>query len=387
MKKTYVIILALLFVLSGCKGQETDIPLESESQQEEHMEDTIDLTSAEPSQWKTEDFAEKSQDLSMQEVSLSKDADAASSTFCVTGDMLYYVLDYTNYYQNNEGTEEKDFDKAHNTQIRMYDMKSQTDSLLYQYDEDFCIRITDMQCDGKVLIWEDYNVGDDSWRVLAYNLSEAEQPEVLFAAGDTDGRLDTITPSLVSDAIYWYDMIEAGSEYTFSLYRFDMADKKISVIEETSDTGTPYTHVAVSENVLATYTYEDDTTIITVKGKDGETKIKTSGNISSLQSNGNITAWLKSEEERGNLYIYEKEKDVYITIPSEYIFSFTISNDLLIVNESNGSMKAYNIADKEVMSLREEGETSCGYIFDGTDGKYAEIFAQEEELLKILILK
>ena len=51
------------------------------------------------------------------------------------------------------------FEEKYNTQIRVYDTKTDSDELVYQYHEDGCVDISDIIFDGTYLIWEE--VKDD----------------------------------------------------------------------------------------------------------------------------------------------------------------------------------------------------------------------------------
>ena len=51
------------------------------------------------------------------------------------------------------------FEEKYNTQIRVYDTKTDSDKLVYQYHEDGCVDISDIIFDGTYLIWEE--VKDD----------------------------------------------------------------------------------------------------------------------------------------------------------------------------------------------------------------------------------
>lgn len=51
------------------------------------------------------------------------------------------------------------FEEKYNTQIRVYDIKTDSDELVYQYHEDGCVDISDIIFDGTYLIWEE--VKDD----------------------------------------------------------------------------------------------------------------------------------------------------------------------------------------------------------------------------------
>ncbi len=64
------------------------------------------------------------------------------------------------------------FEEKYNTQIRVYDTKTDSDELVYQYHEDGCVDISNIIFDGTYLIWEE--VKDDR---TVYMLDSATQTQ------------------------------------------------------------------------------------------------------------------------------------------------------------------------------------------------------------------
>lgn len=58
-------------------------------------------------------------------------------------------------------------------------MQNGEEEVLYTYNAEHYIEISDMCCNGETLVWEDYNVDDTWWRVQKMELSEPESAEVL----------------------------------------------------------------------------------------------------------------------------------------------------------------------------------------------------------------
>lgn len=95
--------------------------------------------------------------------------------------------------------------------------------MLYQYNETFCVEITDMYCNGEFLIWEDYGVESDwSVKCLPLTLEESGEPETIINAQSIPGDFWSITPVLTEDKVYWYHQ---GDDEAI-LYQYDLKRKK-----------------------------------------------------------------------------------------------------------------------------------------------------------------
>ena len=111
-------------------------------------------------------FEKQDLDLKVSEVSIDLEPYAEVRTCCLYNEKVFYALDYMNFYDDPMGEKgEQEFDKRHNSQIRMYDILSGEDRLVYQYNEDFCVAITDLQFNGEYLLWEDYNEYQGDWTI------------------------------------------------------------------------------------------------------------------------------------------------------------------------------------------------------------------------------
>ena len=87
-------------------------------------------------------------------------ADMIQGSFCVYGSRVYYEVNYYDMLIDQTGQIGNiPFEEKYNTQIRVYDTKTDSDELVYQYHEDGCLDISDIIFDGTYLIWEE--VKDD----------------------------------------------------------------------------------------------------------------------------------------------------------------------------------------------------------------------------------
>lgn len=90
-----------------------------------------------------------SNNIIMEKCSINIPENGSINNFSVYNDTIYYALDYFLKYDNPTGEKViPAFDKRDNTQIRAYNMNDKTDTLLYQYEEERCMTVTDIQCNG-----------------------------------------------------------------------------------------------------------------------------------------------------------------------------------------------------------------------------------------------
>ena len=83
------------------------------------------------------------------------DENASIDEYIFAGEKLYYAIGYASYYYPfiQEGKELPDFKNEYNSQIRVYDIATGEDTVLYQYQKDYAVEIGNMRCNGECLIW------------------------------------------------------------------------------------------------------------------------------------------------------------------------------------------------------------------------------------------
>lgn len=365
-------LLLILFCLVGCGNKN------GESVNTETKESTVEMS--------TSDMNLVESSYQMDEFLIKHEKDVNVETFAFSGGKVYYSVNYSFYYENNEGdAEEKQFDKTHNTQIRVYDTVKKIDEVLYQYEEAFCVHISDMQCNGKYLIWEDYGIDDTIWRVNSLNLERNEEPKICFTNDTVQGQLDTITLSITSDSIYWYDLNK--SEDGSILYKYNLNSEEVSTVKEDIDTSTPYTHVSIMNDALTTYRYVDDKTEITIESSNGEKKIEVEGNITNAQSDGQICAWLRGTDsnDRSRLYVLDINNNVTYVINCDYIFSFSIRDGFIFVNQNNG-IYMYDVINKQYSVIKESDGIYCGYMYYGLNELYTDVNTISYDTFSVAII-
>ncbi|MBQ8519619.1 MAG: hypothetical protein IJ455_08490 [Agathobacter sp.] len=370
----FSIFLVALFLLTGCQKEE-----------EYEEPNNIDLKQREAIEINDSIFTNQDLELKISEVSVDIDSRAEARTCFVYEEKVFYSLDYEFFFQDPTWSDGIEFDKSYNTQIRMYDMKSGEDRLLYQYDEEFCVVVLSLQYNGKTLIWEESNSHSVAWKIMAYDIEEDIKPHVLFKYGDVDGELNSATPKITEDSVLWYDLIK-GRDYESVIYKYDFMRNNITVLKDGIDTWTPYARITLEDNVLLTYKYQNDSTSIFIEKESDCVTVETLGKVEALRGNNEMCAWRKSAEKHKNIQVYDIKNDLFYYIPTDYYFSFTVLDNVIIVNQDNG-VYAYNIIDKTYMSIRESEGTYCGYLFDGWNCKYSFVNEDEDSKFTIMIIK
>ena len=343
----FIMSLCIAFLLCGCENQEDINTEKNEIGQNQNIDYSLveNLPLSKNVLREIADFP-----LSCSEISGLEKGEAVCNAFCVEKDEVYYALCYGALYE----LEYRGFDSSHNTQIRVYNMKTQEDKLLYQYNEDFCVDVTDMYCNGEILIWEDYGTSEEMWTIKGLALDEDEKVEVLIEGGMYNNSMSTITPTLTDDAIYWYDVMDAeNGEY--ALYKYDLSTREISLMQACRNLATPYTHVPIIDEVLTTYIYQDDTSIIEICKDADVARIEVPGHIDDARSNGKICAWKTDINGDNLLNVYDIRRREYIEIDCGYFFSYALYDNYIIVNQENG-LYVYDILTKTYSVLKKTDE-------------------------------
>lgn len=362
-KKISIAILILTFILTSCSKSEVE---------------TINISDS--GQVKTYDYQESdfiAEKVKIDDFEINTQSDGNIRTFCIYDDTMYYTLDFLNYFENSTGLKSDIvFEEKYNTQIRSYNLESGNDILLYQYEEEECIEVTDMQCNGKELVWEDYTK-ENTWNIKKMTINSDTLPEDIFSYDAEKGKMDSITLSITADSLFWFDQIDNGDK-PIILNKYDFKSKKITIEKKGLSLSSPYEHVNLTDGVCTTYeTNKDDTTIIhviDVKNKD-QLDISEPGSVSSPISNGEFCVWVKGYDsnDRKTLFIYDITRDTLEQIEIPYAFSYGIIKDLILVNQQDG-IYCYDVKNKEYKNLIETENISYGYTFQGLNNN---IYAQE----------
>lgn len=257
------------------------------------------------------------------------------STFCVYMDTLYYSVHYIDFFEDPIGNRpEIKFENQYNTQIRAYSLKHKKDELLFQYEEDRCIQVTDLQCNGKELVWED-DMDNNQWNIKKLSLNN---------------KFDT---------------------------------KEVRIGQADLSLASAYEHVNIVHDVSVTFkALEDGKTMIhlmNLRNKKSET-FQVNCPVSNPVSNGEICVWSKGYEDRSVLFVYNIKDQSIEKIAASEIFSYGLIDEILIINQKEGIF-GYDIKSKEYSVLIDKEEGTYGFTFQGFKGNvYAEMFQDQHKL-------
>lgn len=311
-------------------------------------------------------------------------------TFYVYNNVVYYSVGFSDYLENNTGYHFVQFEEKYNTQIRSFDMESKEDSLLYQYKEDMCIAVTDMQCNGTYLVWEDYKANE--WNLQKFSLLSAEEPETIVSRNTVyeSGTLSTITPTITEDSLYWYDQKDE-SDSPIALYQYEFETRKINIVHSNLDLSSPYTHVSILNDICTYFKkISKDMSTIYIYDLKGEEKasLTVPTNVSNPISNGEICVWLTGEDyyDRKMLYVYDLLEKTYEQIDVSDAFSYGILGDYLIVNRIDYNQHnydgifCYDVKSKTYLPLAGVENAIYGFTLHGLTGNiYASKWVDNKE--------
>lgn len=217
------------------------------------------------------------------------------SSFCYHGPYIYYGISYTFYEESLQTVGQKfTYTDDFATQIRRYNVQTQNDILMFRYSEDKCVEISDIQCKGDTVIWQDHIGQNGEWRVVKLFDDEIE---LLFSAKDTQSIMDEVTLMEKNGNIYWYDRNEKSKDY--DLYQYD-TNKKISILEKNISLASPYQHVALDQNEpVKLYVDKNAKVSIQVNGQNVHTGMS---KVSDVQVSDGYIVWYE-ENQTNKVYI------------------------------------------------------------------------------------
>lgn len=365
-----LVVMNILLILPACSARETE-----------------EISLLDEKQVKTFDYKELEtikNNFVVDTYEIDVPSECQINTFCLFDDTMYYSLDYTKKFDNPTGAEpEISFENEYNTQIRSYNKKNNEDILIYQYSEDQCIEVTDMQSNGTYLVWEDY-MNDGRYDINYMTLNSNNKPESITTREEGKEGLTTLTLTITNDNLYWYELSNDSDGY-YNLRCYDFKTKTIDVKNKELSLSSPFEHVNIINGIFTTYKKEeDDITVINIYDSTKKTNIdlKVSGDISNPMCNGEICIWMTGYdyEDREYLFIYDLSENSIEKIPVSYAFSYGINEDLVLVNQENG-MYFYDIKNRTYECLIETEYTSNGYIHLGlSNNLYVEKFGNSNKL-------
>lgn len=321
----------------------------------------------------------------MEIVALKNEEYTYVTASCLYENTLYYAIDFQDYmdhmameaYENDE--EMPQFEKEYNTQIRAYDIESGKDELIYQYDEDFCVMVSDMQCNGEILLWEDYEV-EKSFRILKWSLQDAMEPVEIELDNVGSGCEYGISLTLYENTLYWYDYEKSDNQddlklSMYDLKKYDLTEEKVQV--EKSDLSTTFgsEHITIFQDTLTTYSYDKETgssNILVNNLKSGKTTtILVDGRTGCLKCNGRYCIWKPYLDEKTIdetvIYIYDIEKGEYKKTKVDNIFSYGFMENVVVINSDEG-VWIYDMAENRCSDFVKADSYVCLTARQGTEG-------------------
>lgn len=354
----------------------------------------IDLCGVEPQQMQPDITSGWLDGIDMKEVYIDIPKGADISTFCVYGDDLYYSFDYISYFEYEANIlRNATFEEKYNTQIRVYNISTGMDTLLYLYDEDFCVQTTDMQSNGEVLVWEHYGVESDSWSIMSLDLQCEGSVEELLIDNAEKGMLSTVTLTIDEENLYWYDIIESEEESnSVELKRYNFEKEEVYTDQTELRLMTPYEHVSIIGDICTTYSsINADTSGIFIYDMETDEKmeLQVDGQVDSALSNGEFCAWMDGLDyyNRFEIFIYDLNTNEYKKMETSYVFSYGIVGEYLVLNREDG-LWVYDVLENKCDNLIKSERTACGYTFQSFSGSLCmELLINENEECGIVILQ
>jgi len=249
---------------------------------------------------------------------------ASVNSFCVYENMVYYSVEFGDYLLGPKqiGKEEIPFEDKYNTQIRAFDTETKEDNMVYRYSAKECIGVSDIQCNGKELVWEEYQNG--TWNIKLFLLGEPQKEPILKS---------------------------------------------------------PYEHINIHDGVKSVCTEkENNINMIQLSDNLDILNLEIDMDVSAPIANKQLCIWMKGYDyhERQELYCFDREKQTTYCIPTSYTFAYEVLDNMILLNQED-EIICYNVKTMEKTTLT-EGKRGYGFLFSGIEGNvYAEIFDEEKE--------
>lgn len=299
---------------------------------------------------------------------------AVIGAWCVYDDLIFYAVDYIDYLSDHTGIGTIITpSEVYNSKILCYDIstKSATDF----YIAESIIPISDLCCNGEILLWEEYPKNIDvSWE-LKYKLLDDSLSEsnILLKDGDVDGIMLDIIPNLDGNKVYLYEQTGVDdTAHPILLYYYDITSKKTSLQKTELDLSSPYEQVSILNQWMATYQINVNNSNIYLDNiENGEKKvIKVPTRVCHPITNGLYCVWKKTydAELMPGYYLYnDYQKSIDYIQVEDNIFAYTILGDCVLLTCSNG-IWCYDPEKRQYQCLLDDEDYSYIYISNGNDG-------------------
>ena len=327
-KKVYVFLLVCL-LLAGCSSDKTNPSVENE----------------------------KNLIIDINKIQLPVGQDCSLGSYYVDGDVVYYsVYMSLGDYEENPDAE---FDVSMETEIRSFDITSNEQKMVYQYDAGYSVDVNDMGiCNGK-LYWLDSAGTEEEWfRVVAVSTGKSKDIEVLFTSEDISESCRMITPETDGKMIYFY----AEDDGKISICEY--TQEKLKNISENVYTNSAYEHLSKWKDTYATAVKTDDGYEIVTINEDGNcSDYETVSAVSELQMNEEYMSYLSDPYNyRNEVNVIHKEDHSVEQIKTDRFFNYGLLGNYLIFNKSD-RITAYDLLSGEETEILKAEQDSFEWMF------------------------
>lgn len=327
-KKVYVFLLVCL-LLAGCSSDKTNPSVENE----------------------------KNLIIDINKIQLPVGQDCSLGSYYVDGDVVYYsVYMSLGDYEENPDAE---FDVSMETEIRSFDITSNEQKMVYQYDAGYSVDVNDMGiCNGK-LYWLDSAGTEEEWfRVVAVSTGKSKDIEVLFTSEDISESCRMITPETDGKMIYFY----AEDDGKISICEY--TQEKLKNISENVYTNSAYEHLSKWKDTYATAVKTDDGYEIVTINEDGNcSDYETVSAVSELQMNEEYMSYLSDlYNYRNEVNVIHKEDHSVEQIKTDRFFNYGLLGNYLIFNKSD-RITAYDLLSGEETEILKAEQDSFEWMF------------------------
>lgn len=348
--KKCVLAIAFIFaiLLSGCSDEKTEAP-------KPKYFDLNEVAKYPHTGYKDTDISQTCLNVDKYDIPLPEGAGCGA--FCVYGDNVYYSVQYPDPTQIGE-----EFKKEYNTSIWRYRTDIKESELIYQYDLDYHVSISDMKCNGNVLIcseWYRYN----RCRVKYFDLQNIDEPVEIITEGENS--LSGINMMLSEDSVYWVENV-TGETGKYNINRYSFTDGKVYREEESVPLVAPYKEMRMCEDMYAVCESDESgkySIIIHNTAKGTEEVIEVSEEIEIFACNSRFCIGKPDTSYSDCIYVYNIEYKQMIKMEMEKFNQCVLMDNMVIVSAETG-VTAYNLDKKEKTLLA----TDTGYsLYSGND--------------------
>lgn len=260
--------------------------------------------------------------------------------FCFYGEDLVYEVNYHDSLTDQTGLKgDVPFEDKYNTQLRRLNMTTGEDELLYKYDAEGCVDITDVVFNEHYLVWETM---EDTWKLHLLRLGQDSAVETIVDGTQNAGDLDKVILTLKEDELFWYNK-NGLEDNCISLCSYNIPNKELHSYKSGLDLRSPYTKPAIIEEICTTFSrkQEDGNQIyITDMDKKEEVVLNVNMSVCNPISNDEYCIWTQGYGgESSNIYVYDFDTQTgsVISLGEASCFSYALLGEYIIINQRGTS--------------------------------------------------